>query len=126
MAFTVLGKRRRRRTKELWLDTARFVTGAEKTEGHHVEAAFAIRLETAELVITEFRESRLDHCANPTNPAGSPEPQNKRKSATGECRRWFRVEKMVYGLGHEGSLRSILFWTARGATYCLLTLLGWY
>jgi hypothetical protein len=36
------------------------VTGAQKTESHHVEAAFDICLETAKLAIEEFVNSNSD------------------------------------------------------------------
>ena len=38
----------------------RFVTGAQKTERCHVEAAFDICLETAKLAIQEFRNRVFD------------------------------------------------------------------
>jgi len=55
--------------KDLWLTQTnvngvhciRFVTGAQKTEPYHVEAAFGICLETAKLTIQEFMVSKLDY-----------------------------------------------------------------
>ena len=38
----------------------RFVTGAQKTERHHIEAAFDICLKTAKLTIEGFRNSTSD------------------------------------------------------------------
>jgi len=41
-------------------DINRFVTGAQKTERHHIETAFDICLETAKLAIEEFTVSKSD------------------------------------------------------------------
>jgi hypothetical protein len=59
MASTVSGKSPSEivGSKELRVDITRFVTGAQKTERHHVETAFDVCLETAKLVI---KESTLD------------------------------------------------------------------
>lgn len=40
------------------VDITRFVTGAQKTERHHIEGAFDICLETAKVAIQEFTESK--------------------------------------------------------------------
>ena len=42
-------------------DITRFVTGAQKTERYHVEAAFDICLETAKLAIREFKNRMSDY-----------------------------------------------------------------
>ena len=47
-------------TATLTVDVTRFVTGALGTEPSHIEPAFEVCLETAELAIQEFTESKTD------------------------------------------------------------------
>lgn len=56
----MLGKRRSRRQWDDQVDMTRFVTGAQKTERHHIEAAFDTCLKTAKLTIEGFRNSTSD------------------------------------------------------------------
>lgn len=68
----------------------RFVTGAQKTERHHVETAFDICLETAKLMIKEFKES------NPVNPTGE---LTALVEAEG-CGQWIQIDGKIDDLGH--------------------------
>lgn len=126
MASSVSGKGRRRRTKVLQVDITRFVTGAEKTERCHIEAAFVVCLEVAKLAITEFRESKLGYRTGPTNMAGGCQRQQKMESMTAECGRWPRVDGTVHGPGHKDPSGSIRLETGLCAVYHLLSLLGLY
>ena len=92
------------------------MTGAERTERHHVEAAFVICLETAKLTITEFRKS------NPTNSAGGFLRQKKSEpTAVAECGQRPRIDGKIGGPDQEGSLGTL-----RGVLSCLLVHLGCY
>lgn len=98
----------------------RFVTGAEKTEHTHVEAAFIVCLETAKLVIAESRESKLGHCANLANAAGGFRRKQKTELSTAKWGQQSRIDGGVRGLG------SMHLRAARGLIYCLLAFSGWY
>jgi hypothetical protein len=102
------------------------VTGTQKTEPHHVESAFVICLETAKLVITEFRESNLDSCINPANAPGHYQQQKTIEPAIVECGQRPLINEMVHGLRHEVSLRSMFLGAARDMIYFVLLYLGWY
>lgn len=101
----------------------RFVTGAQKTERHHVETAFDICLQTAKLAIKEFRESGLDCCTIPTNTAEGSLMAKELEATTVEHGLRPKIDGMVGGLGRS---LGLAFWAVRGLTYRLLmTLLRW-
>ena len=125
MIFFVSGKRLRQCTTGLWVNITRFVTGAEKTQRHHVEAAFVICLETAELVVAEFRESKLDCYTNPANAMEDYQRQKVVEPTIAECGPRALTNRRVHGLEREGSLSSMLLGTARGLINCLLFQLEW-
>lgn len=102
------------------------MTGAEKTQRHHVEAAFIICLETAELVVTGFRESMLDRCTNPTDAVGDHQQQGVTEPTIAERGQWPLTDRKVHGLEPVGSFSSMLFGTARGVIGCLLYNLEWF
>lgn len=109
----------------------RFVTGAQKTERHHVETAFDICLETAKLTVRELEESKPTCDANMIGIAGRP-LMNKQPGQTtvGVIPTMTliraQIDVKVDDPGREDPLSLTGLGTAGGVIYCLLVFVGWY
>ena len=106
------------------------MTGAQKTERHHVEAAFDICLDTAKLMIKEFKES---NSANPNDTTwgvmtGKLELTAPVVDPTTEAEGWgqrTQIDGKIGNLGHALLGPIVLLEAFRSLICRLLALFGW-